>query len=147
MKIKTYKYLELLIVFVVIPFSFILDYSPLIKLTIGLTGFVYVLFILLKVEKLKIVIKRDINWSKFFRTTLLKFFIIMVITTTMVWFTNKDLLFSVPLNKPKLWIFILFVYSFFSVYPQELLYRTFFFKRIYNSFGATRSDENYFGFC
>ncbi|WP_245825457.1 CPBP family intramembrane glutamic endopeptidase [Pseudocolwellia agarivorans] len=33
------------------------------------------------------------------------------------------------LNNPKLWLFILFFYSLFSVYPQELLYRTFFFKR------------------
>lgn len=43
--------------------------------------------------------------------------------------TNKEALFNVLLQKPKLWIIILFVYSFFSVYPQELLYRTFFFKR------------------
>ena len=33
------------------------------------------------------------------------------------------------LNKPIKWLVLLFVYSFFSVYPQELVYRTFFFKR------------------
>ena len=37
-------------------------------------------------------------------------------------------------NKPILWILILFFYSLFSVYPQELLYRTFFFDRYKNLF-------------
>lgn len=53
----------------------------------------------------------------------------MALTTAFVWLTNKELLFYVVLNKPLLWLFILFIYSFFSVYPQELLFRTFFFKR------------------
>jgi membrane protease YdiL (CAAX protease family) len=33
------------------------------------------------------------------------------------------------LNKPLLWLAILFIYSVFSVYPQELIFRTFFFQR------------------
>jgi len=49
-----------------------------------------------------------------------------------VFFTNKEALFNVLINKPKLWILILFIYSSLSVYPQELIYRTFFFQR-YNS--------------
>jgi len=42
---------------------------------------------------------------------------------------DKSNLFIVVKTKPSLWIMILFIYSFFSVYPQELIYRTFFFQR------------------
>ncbi|MGZ0014763.1 CPBP family intramembrane glutamic endopeptidase [Yeosuana sp. AK3] len=53
----------------------------------------------------------------------------MFLTVVFVWFTNKDVFFNVLINKPILWGFIVFVYSVFSVYPQEIIYRTFFFKR------------------
>ncbi|WP_298535768.1 CPBP family intramembrane glutamic endopeptidase [uncultured Algibacter sp.] len=74
-------------------------------------------------------ITKGIDWSLFVKNTVMKLLLIMLLTTALVWFTNKELLFSVVLNKPQLWVFILFIYSFFSVYPQELIYRTFFFNR------------------
>ncbi len=52
-----------------------------------------------------------------------------MLTSLFVWLTDSQSLFNVLLNKPKLWLFILFVYSFFSVYPQEIIYRTFYFER------------------
>ncbi|MFD2292318.1 type II CAAX prenyl endopeptidase Rce1 family protein [Mariniflexile gromovii] len=44
------------------------------------------------------------------------------------------MLFELLINKPLLWVLLLFIYSVFSVYPQELLYRTFFFNRYKNYF-------------
>lgn len=129
MKTITYKYIELLFLFILIPISFLFNYKPWIKIAIGLLGFVYVIFVLLKIEDQKLRIKQNLNWSLFLKTTGVKLFVIIVVTTVIVWLTNKELLFYVVLNKPKLWLFILFIYSFFSVYPQELLFRTFFFKR------------------
>ena len=129
MKVKTYKYLELLVLFVLIPVSFLFNYNPWLKLSIGFTGFIYVVFVLLKVEEERLRISQSLNWYLFFKTTFTRLVVIIIITTLFVWFTNKDLLFHVLLNKPKLWLFILFIYSLFSVYPQELLFRTFFFKR------------------
>lgn len=58
----------------------------------------------------------------------------MGITSIFVWFTDANNLFTVMLHKPKLWVLILLFYSLFSVYPQELLYRTFFFQRYENLF-------------
>lgn len=129
MKTRTYKYIELLFLFILIPISFLFNYTPWVKLSIGILGFVYVVFVLLKVEGQKLKISQSLNWILFLKTTVVKLLVITVLTTAFVWFTNKELLFHVLLNKPKLWLFILFIYSFFSVYPQELLYRTFFFKR------------------
>lgn len=109
--------------------SFAINYSPYIKLAIGVIGFVYILYILLKREKIIFSISKNINWIAFIKITLFKFFIISIATTILVWVTDASLLFNVVLNKPKLWLIILFIYTVFSVYPQELLYRTFFFKR------------------
>lgn len=124
-----YKAIEFLLIFIVTPLSFAINYSPFIKLSVGLVGFVYVIFILLKVEKQKLKIAPYLDWKSFWKSTLLKLLIIVVVTFLFVWETSPKALFSVLLNKPKLWVFILFVYTFLSVYPQELVYRTFYFKR------------------
>lgn len=129
MKSTIYKAFEFLIVFLLIPISFVFNYVIWIKLGVGLLGFLYVVFVLLVVEKNKFKISQTINWSSFWRTTIIKFFVIALLTGLLVYFTNKSLLFYVVLNKPLLWFFILFIYSFLSVYPQELIYRTLYFQR------------------
>ncbi|TBN04285.1 CPBP family intramembrane metalloprotease [Hyunsoonleella flava] len=138
MKSTTYKCLELFVIFILVPISFALNYSPFIKLGIGLVGFVYVIYVLLKVEREQFKIAPNLNWASFWKETLVKLFVIAILTTVFLWITNKDDLFIVLLNKPKLWVFILFVYSLFSVYPQELIYRTFFFKRYAKLFNSSR---------
>ena len=129
-----YKSVEFFIIFILIPLSYLLEYPIIYKLIIGIIGFLYVIYILTKVEKNRFKIQKDLNWKLFWKQTLLKLILIAFITSTFVWFTNKESLFEVVLNKPKLWLIILFVYSIFSVYPQELIYRTFFFQRYQSLF-------------
>lgn len=129
-----YKSAELFIIFILLPISFTIPYAVWIKLSIGFLGFLYVIYVLLKVENEKFKIAPNLNWKHFWKETLLKFLIIACLTSLFVWFTNKHMLFEVVINKPIMWIVLLFVYCFFSVYPQELLYRTFFFKRYKDMF-------------
>lgn len=124
-----YKTLELFIIFIVVPVSFAIDYSPWIKLGIGLFGFIYILYIILKVEHLKFKISKHLNCKFFWKYTSLKFILIAIVTTIFVKLTDNDSLFNVISNNPLKWLILTFIYSFFSVYPQELIYRTFFFKR------------------
>ncbi|GAA4898621.1 hypothetical protein GCM10023311_24530 [Flaviramulus aquimarinus] len=138
MKSVQYKTLEFFVIFILVPVSFALNYSLWLKLAIGCLGFLYVIYVLLKVENEKFKIAPNLNWKLFWKETFIKGFIIAIITTIFVWMTDKEALFNVLLNKPKLWIFILSVYSFFSVYPQELIYRTFYFKRYHNLFDNKR---------
>lgn len=142
MKAAIYKLVEFFILFILLPVSFSLDYPILIKMAIGLIGFIYVIFILLKVEKLKFQIMPNLDWKHFWTFTLLKFAGIAVITFVYVWLFDKYNLFAVVIQKPKMWIIIVFVYSLLSVYPQELIYRTFFFKR----YKALFSSDNLFIF-
>ncbi|WP_298884342.1 type II CAAX endopeptidase family protein [uncultured Polaribacter sp.] len=134
MKSNRLKFTELIIIFLMIPVSFVFSFSPIIKLTIGLFSFSYIIYILIKVEKIKFRIQKNINWNFFWLSTIIKFLFIIIATTTFVYFTDKTNLFTVVLNKPILWIVILIFYSLFSVYPQELIYRTFFFKRYQSLF-------------
>ena len=89
----------------------------------------YILFVLLRVENNQFKIAKDLNWKLFWNQILLKLLAIIILTTIYVWWFDKTNLFSAVLNKPLLWLAILFIYSVFSVYPQELIFRTFFFQR------------------
>lgn len=142
MKTTVYKLVEFFILFILLPVSFSLDYPILIKMAIGLIGFLYIIYVLLKVEKLKFKIAPNLDWKHFWTVTLLKLAGIVVITFVYVWFFDKTNLFAVVILKPKMWISIVFVYSLLSVYPQELIYRTFFFERYQVLF----SNDNLFMF-
>lgn len=124
-----YKGLEFFIIFILIPTSFTLNYSFWVKLGVGFFGFIYVIYVLLKIENQKFEISKYLDWKFFWKSTIIKLVLIAIITIGFVWITDSASLFSVMLNKPIKWLVLLFVYSFFSVYPQELIYRTFFFKR------------------
>jgi membrane protease YdiL (CAAX protease family) len=53
-----------------------------------------------------------------------------------VYFLAPQLLFSLMRNSPRLWVLIFILYPLFSVYPQELLYRVYFFHRYQPLFGG-----------
>ena len=129
MKSYNLKIIELILLFIILPISFTLNYSPILKLAFGFIGFIYILYVLFKTERISIKISKDLNWTKFWKNTLLKFIFIAIFTSLYVWFTSRESFFSVVINKPKMWVLILLFYSIFSVFPQELIYRTFFFKR------------------
>ncbi len=124
-----YRLVEFFIGFVLIPVSFVLEFQLWIKLVIGSLAFVYVTYVLLKIENNKFKIRQHINWTQFWQRTIIKFLAIAIITSIYVYIVDYKNLFEVIKSKPMLWVAILFVYSVFSVYPQELIYRTFFFQR------------------
>ena len=139
MQSLNFKLTEFFLIFIVIPVSFVLDFPVLIKAVIGISGYAYVLYVLLKVEHNKFKISKSINWKPFWMQTLIKLIVIALLTILFVFFTDRNQLFTVVLNKPLLWLSILFFYSVFSVYPQELLYRTFYFQRYKDVFKNEKS--------
>jgi membrane protease YdiL (CAAX protease family) len=130
---RLYKFFEFIILFIALPVSFYFDYSPYVKASLLLLGFFYVVWMLVKVEKQKFKINKLLNWKQFWRRTLVLLTVISILTIIYMLYTDAENLFVVPRTKPLLWVVILFTYSFLSVYPQELIFRTFFFLR-YESF-------------
>jgi len=142
MKSVTYKLTEFFIIFIVVPICMSLNFSIWLKLGIGIIGFAYILFVLLKVEGRRFKINQNLNWKQFWRQTLIKLIGIAIITIVYMLFSDIENLFVVVLNKPLMWLMLLFIYSLFSVYPQELIYRTFYFRRYQELF----SNQNLFIF-
>ncbi|OUR95043.1 abortive infection protein [Flavobacteriales bacterium 34_180_T64] len=134
MESVTYKSAELFLIFILAPISFVLNFSIWVKVSLGLFGFLYVIFVLLRVEKKAFKIASNLNWKRFWIQTFYKLVVVVIVTSLYMWVVDKAHMFEVLRNKPLLWLGILFVYSLFSVYPQELIYRTFFFKRYENLF-------------
>jgi membrane protease YdiL (CAAX protease family) len=137
MKSIRYRLIEFFIIFILVPVCFALEFPIWIKMVIGLLGFAYIIYVLLKVENNKFKITQHLNWKQFWLRTLLKLVVIAALTTVYMYFVDKNNLFIVIKTKLMLWLMILFIYSIFSVYPQELIYRTFFFQRYESLF---RSD-------
>lgn len=129
MKSRKYLSLELFVLFIIIPLSLSISIPVWLKSVLLVLGFMYAIIIMLREEKGSFKIQRNLEWKPFWKRTLILFVAISVITSLYVFFMEANKLFCVPINKPKLWIIILLVYTFLSVWPQEIIYRTFFFTR------------------
>ena len=126
---KTYRLFEALILFVLLPVSLVFPYDFRVKIGIIGIAFCYLLYLLLAKMGVKLRIKEPLDWSAFFKSIAIRFVVIAVITTLYVYVMDSAALFCVPRSDLKLWGLILFIYTFLSVWPQEVIYRTFFFNR------------------
>ncbi|MHA7059474.1 CPBP family glutamic-type intramembrane protease [Aquimarina sp. M1] len=121
--------LELILLFILLPVSFLFTYPILIKAGLTIAGFVYILIHLKRSGLLQIKFPDKAYWKAFWKETVIKLSIVICVTSLYVFWVAPDTLFSVMIKKPILWVIILFVYTFLSVWPQEIVYRTFFYDR------------------
>ena len=133
-RIEYNKIIELSLLFIIVPVSFIFNYALTIKVILVILSFIYILFILFKKIKTSFKVSNSICCGKFWKVTLVRFLVIAAVTTIFVGYKNPELLFYVPQHNPYLFITILGVYSLFSVWPQEIIYRTFFVERYQSLF-------------
>ena len=129
MKATSYLLTEFFLLFILLPLSFAMTYPVWIKVVLAVLGFIYVIFILKRVERIPFGIEKFIDWKSFWKRVAATFLVVAIITTVFVWIYDTSALFYVPMNKPSLYFIILFVYTFLSVWPQEIIYRTFFMNR------------------
>lgn len=126
---KNYRLLELFLLFFIIPVLLALPISKFIKITTVLCAVFYVGILLYRKKKwdsIKVIFKSyKITWKRIFIIAL----VLLISGGLLTSFLYPKLLFKPILEKPIQWFIILFVYSFLSVIPQELVYRKFFFDR------------------
>lgn len=135
---KSYRAIEFFLLFIVVPVSLAFPFDFKIKGLSILVAFIYLLFVLFKKITTRFRMQKEIDWSAFFKRTTLQFIIIALVTTAFVWFKDPNALFCVPFNKPKLFVIILVVYTFLSVWPQEVIYRAFYFNRYADLFPSKK---------
>ena len=129
MKSRTYLASELLLLFVLLPISLVFSYSLILKAILILLGFVYIAVVLIRFEKISFKTSIRVEWSRFWKRIGLLFLGVILITSLYVFLMDANKLFCVIKNKPLMWVSILGVYTLLSVWPQEIVYRTFFFAR------------------
>ena len=120
--------LEFIWLFLILPVSFLFDYPVVLKTVFTVVSFGFIFVYLWKNKAFSFRVLPHF-WKPFMKTTIVRFFIIDLLITIFTYVYYNELFFKVLLVNPKLWVLILFVYCFFSVTFQELIYRTFFFKR------------------
>jgi membrane protease YdiL (CAAX protease family) len=134
MKSTYYRLIELFIIFVLVPISLVIDISIRLQIGMIILGFIYVLIVMVGVEKTRIHINKHIEWRKFWKLTLIKFIVIACVALLYVSILEPENLFKPVKKDYRIWLLFLGIYSFLSVYPQELIYRTFFFQRYQDLF-------------
>ncbi|GEQ86140.1 hypothetical protein ULMS_16480 [Patiriisocius marinistellae] len=130
---KSYITIEFLLLFVAMPILLAVDlgtkFEVYAKIGLVLFSFSYLLITLKRLGAIELKVKKGIDWRAFWKRIVVTFLVIAIVTIAYVFMVDKEALFYVPFNKPGLFVMILIVYTLFSVWPQEIIYRTFFFER------------------
>lgn len=129
-----YKSIELFLLFFALPVFLATSISNYIKLPIAIIGIIYVAILLVKAKQWKTQIIGSNTRKKFWIRLIVLSLLILVLGIVILMRFDPSLLFKMPRTKPLVWISILFIYSFLSALPQELVYRKFFFMRYENLF-------------
>ncbi len=128
LKVKTLRWLELVGLYIGIPFLVWFRIMPAFKLVPLFIVFIVYLFLLIKDESFK---NRQFRlngfkaWSMiFYRTAIMSVFLL-----AFTWFFYPNQYFDLLINNFDLWLKIVLIYPFFSVIPQELVFRVYFYHR------------------
>jgi len=128
---------ELFILFITTPILLCLDIHPIFKILPVLLGFIYCITITIKQSIVSYKEMYAINLKRSWKPIVLQFITFVIASTVLMYYLNNESLFIVLRKNWTMWIAITLFYSIFSVYPQEFLYRTFFFKRYSALFKST----------
>jgi membrane protease YdiL (CAAX protease family) len=69
------------------------------------------------------------NDYRIYQAIFYRFIAVVVLCLLVVYVFFPEKLFEFPMQHPLLWLMVIILYPVFSVLPQEILYRTFFFNR------------------
>ncbi|MGA1931368.1 CPBP family intramembrane glutamic endopeptidase [Arcobacter sp. YIC-464] len=135
-KNKEYLLFEFTVLFLLIPFIlFMYTPTPILPYLWIIAGFCT--FILLKDKKFnKENFFRQKLLSKNIKALILEFFIISLFIVSFMFYFLPELFFSLFKQNPYLWLAVIILYPLLSVYPQEVVYRAYFFHRYKKLFSS-----------
>ncbi len=116
-----------------IPLAYLFDLFPFHKIIPLLAGFTYA-FVALLIDKSFNRKEFGMNGFNKLKPLLSRSILVLIILLIATYLIIPDQLFYLPLNITWLWVVIVLFYPVWSVIPQELIYRTFFFHRYRNIF-------------
>jgi len=130
MKIKKrYLVVELIVLFGLLPCVFFFELSLFIKGGTVLCGVAYVIYAAVISKKITRKSLYISSCKPYWKPVAFRLLILILCTTMFMFYFDNETLFVMVRKNPVMWIGISLFYSIFSVYPQEFIYRSFFFMR------------------
>ena len=123
------KLIEIVFLFIGTPIILWLELPKWTKGSYFLICLIYVIWLMLKKDKLNLVEKKLVNPTKTLLAFGIKLSLIALGSFLFLYFYNPESLFNVISKKPLLWLGFSAIYVLISVIPQEIIYRYFFLKR------------------
>lgn len=123
------RWLELSLLFAVLPVALLLPVPPVFLVITALSAVFWCFWLLKQAGKLSKAELLGIPNSGGWQHILMRIAAFMIISTALVWWFLPEKLFFVVLQNPLMWLAISAFYTVVSVYPQELIYRHFFYWR------------------
>ena len=128
---------ELLVIFVAVPVLMYERVLPNWPIPFLLLAVIWVLLVLRGDSSFdQQLLVRRAGVGEGFRKLLLRDMPLLVLLSLAVWLAAPRLLFSLVKIAPGLWLLVTILYPVFSAYPQELIYRAYFFHRFKPLFGS-----------
>jgi hypothetical protein len=132
-------WLELVLLFVLLPLGFLLSPIAIPKIPVLLLVTLFCLRLLLGDG----VFSRTALWDRppmraYLKTLLLRLILVGTALLLFTLFFNPETLFNFPRSRPGFWVLVMVLYTLFSAFPQELVYRAFFFHRYRSLFRTPR---------
>ena len=126
---KKWLWTEFALLFAVLPIVIALPISPWLKFAMAFVAILYIVAVLRSNNQFKKSALIGLGNSPQWRRLLVKFAVFALISTGLVAYFFPQQLFIIPLEYTLMWLAISGFYVIFSVYPQELIYRYFYFWR------------------
>lgn len=129
------KYLELFAIYILLPSLFYLNIFPVSKILFLLVLSILLFFVLAFDSQFnyKSLISLD-RHSTHISTLMVRFLLSAIVLMAIALILAPESFFTFPISKPIRWIQFSFLYFIFSVIPQELLYRVYFYHRFEHLF-------------
>ena len=123
---------ELGVLFVALPILLSTPLNVFLKVAGALCALVYVGFLMRSYGLFNKVSLLSLGKMSGWKTILLRFIVFAVLSAMLVSYFLPEKLFVMPLEYTAMWLAISLFYSVVSVYPQEIIYRQFFYARYRN---------------
>jgi uncharacterized protein len=132
-KTNTYLWIEWSLLFIALPILLRIFWRPSLFFLVLLAATVTVIVWLLVLRKFDLKqFWRGVSTRgelKQLKRIVVRFAICSLLIGVLVAVGLPQKLFNFPLERPNLWLMVMIFYPLLSVYPQELIYRAFFFER------------------
>lgn len=132
--VKILRWLELICIFIGIPLLLHFDILPVYKLVPLFIVFTFYFFILWRDKTFK---KKRFKLNGFRAWSLITWrsSIMILFLICFTWFIFPSQYLDLPVNDQKLWFALILGYPFFSVVPQEFVFRVYFYHRFQGLIG------------